>query len=284
MSALAIYSHYPLNSLLHHNRPFFLAQAHPIVLGTPFGRCRSMIVLSVSQMQTVAPSMLVLTCHRHKLSRGLHNIPLNHRGRPHSSTPAKAPKATWPEHFHQVLVHTRILSTTEVAIGERHLQPSFRVKVLAAIVLHSLPRHRRSPTILMLLLLTFQQHTLIQLSWPPLVRYTQRRPRPTIAVLLSTIMIRGWGRRLPPRQCRSFGGTMGEVEDSPFQNLFRPFVVIQTLSSSAASAPVGIASLSFVYSYEDSRDHIISHEPLNPGGYSQTMHLLKTLSSYPRTG
>jgi hypothetical protein len=52
---------------------------------------------------------------------------------------------------------------------------------------------------------------------------------------------------------------MGKFMDSPVQNLFRAFVVIQTLNSFAASAPVGIAPLSFVYTYEDSLEITLSH-------------------------
>jgi Cys-tRNA synthase (O-phospho-L-seryl-tRNA:Cys-tRNA synthase) len=72
-------------------------------------------------------------------------------------------------------------------------------------------------------------------------------------------MIQGWDRLLRLRQCRNCGGTMGKFMDSPVQNLFRAFVVIQTLNSFAASAPVGIAPLSFVYTYEDSLEITLSH-------------------------
>lgn len=62
---------------------------------------------------------------------------------------------------------------------------------------------------------------------------------------------------------------MGKVTDSPLTLYYTAIVIIRTPTSFTASPSAGIVWLSFVCSYEDSRDHIISHESLNLGGCDQ---------------
>src|ERR1700735_609510 len=110
----------------------------------------------------LAPNLAVLMALKYNLLRALRNAPLNHHGRPHSLTPAKAPKATLPEYFRPVLVRIHSKSATEGAIGGHRPRTSFPVKVHAAIHLDTRLDCCRSPTIPMPQVLTFLLHMSIQ--------------------------------------------------------------------------------------------------------------------------